>query len=142
MKRAAVKTHLAIPADHALIGTWITDGEDSDAAFTFSLKNGKFRVSGFCRSDGEAFEISRVEWDGWALSFMARMPSTDTITKNVFRIRPDGRVDLELTAYEVWKKKDVKPGEIPEAWRPGARRVKPHAHVAGLPRSARRDSFA
>jgi hypothetical protein len=45
------------------------------------------------------------------------MPSTSYTTKLLFRIRPDGKADLELTLYEVWKKKDVKPGELPEAWK-------------------------
>jgi hypothetical protein len=48
---------------------------------------------------------------------MARMPSTNWLSKNVFTVRPDGRLDLELTTYEVWKKKDVTRGEVPAAWR-------------------------
>jgi hypothetical protein len=107
----------AIPADPSFLGTWITEEEDSNAAFVISIRNNRFEVSGFCRSDGEEFEITKVKWDGEALSFVARMPSTDTAFKNVFRTRQDGRLDLELTTYEVWKKKDVKPGKIPEAWR-------------------------
>lgn len=126
-------------ANHPLIGTWVTAEEDSNVAFTFSLKNNKFGVTGLCRSDGEEFEITRVRWDGRALSFIARMPSTDTITKNVFRIRPDGTAELDLTTHEVWKKKDVKRGEVPDALRPCAGRVKPHTQVRRLraPRSGR-----
>jgi hypothetical protein len=119
----------AIPVNKALLGTWITAEEDSDAAFTFSTKNKRFHVTGFCRSDGEAFEITQVKWDGKALSFVARMPSTNNVTKNVFRIRSDGRSDLELTTYDIWKKKDVKPGEIPEAWRRPSGRPTPHTKV-------------
>ena len=106
-----------IPPDRALVGTWITTDEDSNAAFTFAVVGNRFRVSGFCRSDGEKFKITQVKWDGQALSFTARMPSTGWVTKNVFRVRRDGRLDLEVTTYDVWKKKDVKPGEPPEAWR-------------------------
>jgi hypothetical protein len=108
----------SIPNDHPLIGTWITSEEDSDTAFVFSAPNNHFHVSGFCRSTGEGFEITEVKWDGDALSFVARFPSTDTMTKNVFRVRSDGTADLELTTYEIWKKKDVKPGDAPEAWEP------------------------
>jgi hypothetical protein len=134
IKQSAVATKLApVPDDHVLIGTWITDGEDSNAAFTVSLRGGKLRVSGFCRSDGEQFEVKQAKWDGKALSFIARMPSTDTITKNVFRVRPDGKVDLELTTYEVWKKKDVKPGELPEAWRV-SRRPTPNTKIRRAPK--------
>ncbi len=131
------KTSRTFPADHPLIGTWITDEEDSDTAFRFSLENNKLRVSGFCRSSGEEFEITHVKWDGMALSFIARFPATDTVTKNLFRMRPDGRGDLELTNYEVWKKKDVTPGEIPEAWRTRSPTVRfgattrPLAHARG-----------
>jgi len=117
-RRGTVTKTNTIAPDRSLTGTWITDEEDSDAAFTVSLRNDKFHVSGFCRSDGEKFAITKVKWDGKALSFTARMPSTDWVTKNVFRIRRDGKVDLELTLHEVWKKKDVKPGERPEAWGP------------------------
>jgi hypothetical protein len=47
---------------------------------------------------------------------MARMPSIDFKSKHVFRLRPDGRADLALTIYEVWKKENVKPGDIPKGW--------------------------
>jgi hypothetical protein len=96
------------PAEHALIGTWVADEETSDAAFVFSGRENRLHVSGFCISDREEFEITEVKWDGKALSFTARMPSTDTVTKNIFRIRPDGKLTLALTTYEVWKKKVVK----------------------------------
>lgn len=129
------KTH-AIPVKRALLGTWITLDEGSNAAFTLSTKNKRCRVTGFCRSSGEAVEITRVRWDGKALSFVARMPSIDTVTKNVFRIRSDGRLDLELTTYDIWKKKDVKPGEIPEAWRSPSGRPTPHTKVRRAPRGS------
>lgn len=119
----------AIAVDRAFAGTWIADEEDSNAAFVFSTRDGKFCVSGFCRTSGEQFEITRVRRDGDSLSFVARMPSTGSVTKNVFRIRPDGKLDLELTTFEVWKKKDAKPGEIPEAWRRASGRLTPCAKV-------------
>lgn len=105
-----------VHADHPLVGTWITESEDSDVAFTISVRDGAFAVEGFCRIDGEAFEISELEWDGAALTFRARMPSTDTVTKNRFRIRADGGADLECTSYEIWKKQDVPIGERPRGW--------------------------
>jgi hypothetical protein len=111
----------SIQADHPLIGTWVTSNQDSDAAFTFSVADGEFRVSGFCQPDGEKFEISGVTWNGTALAFTAIMPSTGWATKNVFSIRPDGKLNLELTTHEVWKKKRVKPGQLPRAWRAPAR---------------------
>lgn len=119
----------SISVNKALLGTWITDEEDSNVAFAFSTKNNGYLVNGFCRSDGEEFEITRVKWNGKALSFVARMPSTSNVTKNVFRIRSDGKLDLELATYHVWKKKNVKPGQLPEAWRRAAGRPSPHTRV-------------
>jgi hypothetical protein len=113
----------SVSADHPLIGTWVTDQDDSDAAITFSAKGDTLRVSGFCISDREEFEITKVKWDGKILSFTARMPSTETITKNVFRVRQDGKLTLELTTYEVWKKKRAAVA-TPAAWR----------RASGLPR--------
>jgi hypothetical protein len=109
-------TDRSVPTDHPLVGTWITDEEDSDAAIIIAVEDGEFKVSGFGRSDGEWFEISDIEWDGEWLAFAARMPSTDTRSKNGFRIRPDGKADVKLTIWELWKKKDVRPGELPAAW--------------------------
>ena len=111
----------SIRADHPLIGTWIASDEDSDAAFVVSAADNRLQVSGFCRSDSEQFEITDVNWDGEKLSFVARMPSTNAVTKNVFHIRPDGMAELELTIYELWKKKPIVRGELPEAWRDRAK---------------------
>jgi hypothetical protein len=110
-----------ITENHPLVGTWITDEEDSNVAFIFSVNSGtnEFTVSGFCRSSGEEFEISNVKWDGEVLEFTARMPSTDCTSINAFQLRADGSADLTLTIFEVWKKKDIKPGELPEGWQAG-----------------------
>jgi hypothetical protein len=101
---------------HPLVGTWITEDEDSDAAFVVKVTKGRFVVSGFCRSDGERFRITRTQWDGTNLSFDALMKSTAWKTRNVLRLRRDGKADLQVTLWEVWKKKDAKPGQLPEAW--------------------------
>lgn len=102
---------------HPLVGTWITEDEDSNVAFVISVAENTFHVSGFSRSSAVPFEISDVVWDGEALSFTARFPPTNTITRNLFRARSNSVADLELTTYEVWIKKKVRPGDLPEAWR-------------------------
>ena len=107
---------IIIRPDHPLVGTWVTEEEDSRAAFVISVSRNKFRVSGFSRPDGEAFKITQLKWDGRALSFTARMPSTGWTTRNVLRLRRDGNANLEITLFEIWKKKDVKPREPPEGW--------------------------
>ena len=90
--------------DHAFVGTWVTEDEDSDVSFEISASGDGFHVVGVCISDGEVFEIQNLaSGDNW-LSFDAVMPSTGWRSKNVFRLRSDGKADLELTIYEVWKK--------------------------------------
>ena len=101
---------------HPLVGTWITDDEDSNVALVIKVVQGRFRVTGFCRSDGECLKITKVDWDGKMLSFETVMPSTGCKTRQAMRPRPDGKVELELTYWEIWKKKKVKPNELPEAW--------------------------
>ena len=99
---------------HPLVGTWITDDEDSDAAFVIKVVKGRFVVSGFCRSDGEKFKITETRWENESLSFNALMPSTQQRSRNAFRVRPDGKADLELTIWEVWKKMTAKPKQLPK----------------------------
>jgi hypothetical protein len=92
------------PPDEALVGTWITADEDSDASFSFSINKGEYEVSGFCLSDGEKFDIADVAWDGIRLSFTAIMPSIKFRSRNSFRVLAEGKIELELTIYETWKK--------------------------------------
>jgi hypothetical protein len=106
-----------MPEDHPLIGTWITDDEDSNVAVMISVKNGSPHVECFIRSDGEFYEISNLSWDGTRLEFEGLIPSSGWRTRHVFSAAPDGTANVEFTWFEVWKKKDVKPGELPKAWR-------------------------
>jgi hypothetical protein len=105
-----------ISKEHPLVGTWITEDEDSDSAYVVKASRGRFVVSGFCRSDGERFRITQTRWDGLNLSFEALMPSTKWKSRHVFRLKKDGSVEHEITIWENWKKKDVTPGQLPEAW--------------------------
>ena len=90
-----------------LVGTWVTNDEDSDVAIEVNVKDGEFRVSAFCISDDEPFTIRNLTWDGSVLRFEAVMPSTSWKTVNSLKLRSDGRVDFELTLFEIWKKKDA-----------------------------------
>jgi hypothetical protein len=103
--------------DHPLIGTWVAGDEDSDVAFGISTDGDTFQVSGFSISSGALFKISDVMWDGKALSFVARFPSTNTVTRNVLRPQSADAVTLKLTIHEVWIRKEVKLGQLPSAWR-------------------------
>lgn len=91
--------------DEALVGTWTTEDEDSNAEFSFVIEKGTFQVSGVDLSDGENFQVEEIVWDGEALSFTAVMLSTGFVSRNVFRAQPDGKAELELTLYEIWKKR-------------------------------------
>lgn len=111
----ADKNEMKLERKHPLVGTWITDGEDSDVALVIKVVRGRFAVSGFCRSDGERFKVTKVCWDGDALSFDTLVPSTKCKARHILRLQADGKVEVEFTFWEVWKKKDAKPGELPEA---------------------------
>jgi hypothetical protein len=95
---------MELRADHPFVGVWVTEEEDSDASFTVSVVDGQFRIQGVCISDGEAFEINNVGWADERLSFHALMPSTGVRSINVFQLLSDGKAELALTIYEVWKK--------------------------------------
>ena len=106
-----------IQKDHPLVGTWITDDEDSNVAVVIEVRRGRFRVSSFTRSDGEFHKITHLKWNGKTLSFDSTVPSNGWRTKHVFSAGPHGFANVEFTWFELWKEKDVKPGEVPEAWR-------------------------
>lgn len=110
------KTMKTVQKDHPLVGTWITEDEDSNLAFVIEVRRGRLHVSSFTRSDGEVHRIRNLKWDGKALSFDSVVPSNGWRTKVVFRTGPNHSAKVEFTLFEVWKKKDVKPGELPEAW--------------------------
>ena len=101
-----------ISTKHPLIGTWITSDEDSDATFIIGVKDGKFQVAGFTRSDKEKFIIKDVKWDGTTLRFYSLMPSTNFKTVHAFRANPDGTAEVEFTWWETWKKMTPKRGGI------------------------------
>ena len=86
--------------------TWIDDAEDTDAIFHINLVDGEFKVSGNCISDGEQFEITNIIFDETSLKFETLMPSANYKVRNKLTEREDGKVDLELTTFEIWKKKE------------------------------------
>ena len=106
-----------MPDDHPLVGTWITEDEDSNMAVVIGVKNGQPEIACFTRSDGEFHGICDVRWNGESLHFDSVVLSNGWRSHHVFRAAADGTANVEFTWYEVWKKKDVKPGELPEAWR-------------------------
>jgi hypothetical protein len=91
-----------------LCGVWRYLEDDSDdyfrAEYTVSVSNGAFQVSGIDRSDGEAFEISDISWNGVTLSFHSYVPSTARCGISQIRYVGDGKVEFlfTFTVLEVW----------------------------------------
>jgi hypothetical protein len=106
-----------MPENHPLVGTWITENEDSNVAVVIKSDGGPPQVECFTRSDGGFHDITDLLWDGESLEFHSTVPSNGWKTKHVFRAAPDGTAHVEFTWYEVWKQSDAKPGQLPEAWR-------------------------
>ena len=94
-----------IHSDHPLIGRWIDNAEDTDAEIIIDCINEEFEVSAHCISDGEQFKIKNILWNGSSLSFDTEMPSTEWKTRHKLMPREDGKVDFELTTFEILKKK-------------------------------------
>jgi hypothetical protein len=91
---------------HPLVGTWVTDEEDSRAEFTISMSAGGFAVTGHDISDGEAFVISNISWNGEVLRFDSLMPSTQYAARHAVRMAPDGKtMEHEFTLMEIWRRK-------------------------------------
>ncbi|MDF7802205.1 hypothetical protein P4C99_22230 [Pontiellaceae bacterium B1224] len=93
-------------SEHRFVGTWIDDAEDTDVIFQIEFIEDEFKISGNCISDGEQFEVTNISFDGTSLKFETLMPSTNYKTKNKLTVREDGKTDLELSIFEVWKKKE------------------------------------
>ncbi len=87
-------------------GTWVTEEEDSFVEFTISMSAAGFIVTGRDISDGEAFLISNISWNGEVLRFDSVMPSTQYGARHAVRMAPDGKMmEHEFTLLEIWKRK-------------------------------------
>ena len=57
--QVSFEKEMKISNTHPLVGTWITDEEDLDAAFVIKVSRGHFVVTGFSQSTGEKFKITK-----------------------------------------------------------------------------------
>lgn len=84
-----------------LIGRWKSpapwDSEDYRVAYEVSGFEHNPVVSATDLSDGEAFLVSNVDWDGDALTFTTLMPSTGRIGINRFSLDERGDVTAQFT---------------------------------------------
>lgn len=100
---------IKLESNNPLVGTWQASEEDSSAVFVISMQGRDLCVTGYDKSDGEAFVISNVNWDGKTLRFESVMPSTGYYAKHSLRMLPgSGQMEHELTVVETWKKIAVK----------------------------------
>jgi hypothetical protein len=101
------------PFPKEFVGKWQHvspwNGDDYLAEYTVSLRGGRPAVSGFDLSDGEAFKISGVSWDGKFLRFQSKMPSTGRIGVNEFKLKKDGSIQsrFTFTVVEEMKRADT-----------------------------------
>jgi hypothetical protein len=93
-----------IDEDNPLIGSWVTNDDDSSAMFSISVENNRFLVEGIDRMDGEAFQISDIHWDGKKLSFTSKMKSMNYTVRHVMFSISKNRIIHEYTIPEKWKR--------------------------------------
>ena len=99
-----------VPSDHVLVGTWVyhaPEGETSEtqAVFTVTVRNGSFQVTGVDETDGEAFVVSALEWDGRWLRFESLMPSTGWRAKHALRSCGADQLEHQVTLFETWRRR-------------------------------------
>ena len=63
-----------------------------------------FRIQAVDESDGEELVVSKVKWDGKALTFETLTPSNKWRTKNRLTAISKTKAMHELTFWEPWKK--------------------------------------
>ena len=80
-----------------LLGTWQHrapwNGDDYLSEYVISAPQGRPEVVARDLSDGEAFVISDVSWDGSTLSFVSLMPSTGRLGVNRFKLAAPGAIE-------------------------------------------------
>ncbi|MBU2709163.1 hypothetical protein KCM76_24420 [Zooshikella marina] len=96
----------SIQSNHPLIGTWITENDDSAVEFTIYPEGSTLQVKGRDRMDGESFVITEIEFSNAQLSFRSTMPSTGHTVVNRMKSVSKGLVDFEYTIKETWVKVD------------------------------------
>src|SRR6266481_547387 len=114
-----------VRSTHPLVGTWAQENNSVDrtsAVFTITVKERRFLISGVDESDGTAFKISNIRWDGACLRFVSLFPPTNHKAKHSFRLVGKGRVshrvsysdeESTFTDDERWNKRlpESKPSE-------------------------------
>lgn len=105
-----------VTSDHPLCGTWVAmcpDGscESDRTEYTISVVDYQFSVTGVDPTDGEAFIIYDVAYDGESIRFVSLMPSTGRTGRNWMRIVDKDKVEYRFTftERELWVRKPFSP---------------------------------
>jgi hypothetical protein len=110
-RRASAMTHEErVSADRmsseAFVGVWVDDMEDGPTAeISIRVVDGDVLVSEIDTRDNEASEISDISWDGQALRFVRRWPSTGYRDENELRLMGPDSITLRSTGTEQWERK-------------------------------------
>jgi hypothetical protein len=94
----------AAPAQPALVGKWQV--ENSSAVFEITSTRDGIAISGLDSSDGEAFVITNVKWDGQVLEADFLMPSTHFTTHSRLSLADSTTLSgkYENASPEIWRR--------------------------------------
>jgi hypothetical protein len=129
--KRAEPTAVAARTSHALVGTW-EDPEkrfmvavrynnplagvwqeeknsvsETSVIYKIEVEDERFVVSAVDESDGTAFKITHVRWDGECLKFSTLFPPTGHRARHVLHVLKAGLMKHEITytETEIWKKR-------------------------------------
>lgn len=102
---------------HPLAGTWEEEPNPNGTTtvvYTVLVKEGKFGVRARDRQDGIDFKISRIKWDGEALSFKSLYPPTMHSADHALRLLSKTKLSHYIdctyadgdsfSGQEIWRK--------------------------------------
>src|SRR5262249_27691922 len=87
-----------------LIGRWQANEACFSVLLTIDRGAGGVCIQAVDQSDGEELLVSRVKWDGKALSFETLTPSNNWRTRNRLKLISKTKAIHELTFWEDWEK--------------------------------------
>jgi len=87
-----------------LIGKWRYNEAVRPLVFTIEKTARRFRIQAVDESDAEVLVVSKVKWDGKALTFETFTPSNKWRTKNRLTAISKNQAIHELTFWEHWER--------------------------------------
>ena len=90
-----------------LVGNWHNpEGDDPRVVCAISINNHRWGIHAEDVGDGERLRVTDVQWNGRALSFRTRMPSTGQICWRILKPISQNKLQvvLQFKEPEVWEK--------------------------------------